>query len=81
MLKERDLEMLYPNLSCSEIVCRSIENHEKLLLRCKDLVHDNGNHIIVLDDTDILNLLKLRNINDEKLIDDFFESKFDELIL
>jgi len=63
------------------IVCRSIDNQKRLISRCKDLMHDNGNYIIVLEDKDILQLLEFRENNDEKSIDDFFESKIEELIM
>jgi len=63
------------------IVCRSINNKKRLLERCKDLVNDNGNHIIVLEDKDIIKLLKYRDKNNEKSIDIFLESKIDELIM
>lgn len=43
------------------IICRTIENKHKLIARCKDLMNDNGNYIIVLDDLDVLTLLESRD--------------------
>lgn len=63
------------------IVCRTINNKHRLIARCKDLLNDNGNYIIALDDSDILTLLEFRDKGNEKAIDDFLESKIDELIL
>ena len=63
------------------LVCRTIENKVRLIERCKDLVNDNGNYIIVLEDNDILELLGYRDKKNEKSIDEFFETKIDELIM
>lgn len=63
------------------IICRDIENKSRLIARCKDLLNDNGNYIIVLDDHDILTLLESRDQGDEKAIDNFLETKIDELIM
>lgn len=63
------------------IICRSIENKSRLISRCKDLINDNGNYIIVLDDKDIVELLELRDKKNEVEIDNFFIGKIDELIM
>lgn len=63
------------------IVCRSIDNKKRLISRCKDIMHDNGNCIITLDDNDMIKLLEFRDRNDEGAIDSYFEYKIDELIL
>src|SRR5690606_17632333 len=63
------------------IICRDIENKPRLIARCKDLMNDNGNYIIALDDHDILTLLESRDQGDEKAIDNFLETKIDELIM
>ena len=63
------------------IVCRTIENKERLISRCKDLLHDNGNYIIALEDKDVLKLLEHRDNGNEQAIDAFFEAKIDELIM
>lgn len=63
------------------IVCRSIANKIRLISRCKDLINDNGNYIIVLDDKDIGELLELRDKKNEVAIDNFFIGKIDELIM
>lgn len=63
------------------IVCRSVENKEKLLERCKDLLNDNGNYVIIIDDFELIELLSYRDSNDETKIDDFFENKIDQLIM
>lgn len=44
-------------------------------------MNDNGNYVIVLEDTDIYKLLELRDKNNETGIDSFLEKKMDELIM
>ncbi len=63
------------------IVCRSVVNKDRLLDRCKDLLNDNGNYVIVIDDIELVELLSFRDSNDENQIDDFFENKIDRLIM
>lgn len=63
------------------IVCRSIENKSRLIARCRDNMNDNGNYIIVLDDSDIFELLELKDKKNEVEIDNFFFRKIDELIM
>jgi len=63
------------------IICRSIKDKELIIKRCKDAVHDNENYIIVLDDSDVKDLLLLKHSNEEQKIDLFFSKKLDELIL
>ena len=63
------------------LLCRSIENKQQLIKRCKDVFHDHQSFIIVLDDSDIITLLKYRDNNEEIEIDDFMQKKLDELIM
>lgn len=63
------------------LVCRKIKDKANLLKRCKDLVNDNGNYIVVLEDNDIFRLLEFRDKNNESGIDNFFESEMDKLIM
>lgn len=63
------------------IVCRSIKDKPKMLQRCRDLLHDNANYIITIDDKELIELLRFRDLNKEEEIDNFFEAKIDELIM
>ena len=63
------------------LVCRSIQNRKSLLLKCKDTMNDNRGIILVLDDSDISMLLKLKGDKNEKGIDDFMNKKLDQLIM
>ncbi len=63
------------------LVCRTIKDKKALLSRCKDLINDNKNYLIVLEDNDIHHLLEFRDKNNEFEIDSFLEKKMDELIM
>lgn len=63
------------------LVCRNIDDRKTLIQRCKDLVNDNNNYIIVLDDTDIGMLITLSEKPAEGGFDKFLSAKLDELIL
>ncbi len=63
------------------LICRTIENKEKMIKRCKDVLHDREGYIIVLEDNDIEALLKLKDQNSEEKIDQFMNQKLDEIIM
>lgn len=63
------------------IVCRSISDKTRLIQRCKDSLHDNKNYIIVLEDKDIIELIRFHDADNQEEVDDFLESKIDELIM
>ncbi len=63
------------------LICRTIENKEKMIQRCKDVLHDRDGYIIVLEDIDIVKLLKLKEQKKEDEIDQFLNEKLDEIIM
>ena len=63
------------------LLCRSIDNKQLLLKRCKDVFHDHQSFIVVLEDSDIITLLKYRDNKEEAKIDNFMRSKLDEIIM
>jgi len=63
------------------LLCRSINNRNLLIKRCKDVLHDHQSFILVLDDSDITTLLKYRDKKEENNIDIFMQGKIDELIM
>lgn len=63
------------------LICRTIENKEKIIQRCKDVLHDRDGYIIVLEDIDIVKLLKLKEQKKEDKIDQFLNEKLDEIIM
>lgn len=63
------------------LVCRKIKDRNSLISRCKDAMNKGQGHVIVLCDKDILNLLKLKKVNDEIGINNYMRGNFDELII
>lgn len=63
------------------LLCRTIEDKEKMILRCKDILHDRNAFIIVIEDIDIEILLKLKEKGEEENIDLYFNKKLDEIIM
>lgn len=63
------------------LLCRSIKNKQKMIDKCKDVMNAGNGFIIVLEDLDIISLLKLKDLQDEKGVDNFLTSKLDELIM
>jgi len=62
------------------IVCRKIYNRDLVLQSCIDAIKDEK-FIIVLEETDLLNLINLKNKGFESQIDNFLREKFDEINL
>lgn len=62
------------------LICRNIEDRKTLIQRCKDYV-DNNNYIIVLDDAEIGEMIKLSEKPTEGGVDKFLSAKLDELIM
>jgi hypothetical protein len=46
------------------IVCRTVDDNETVLKKCKDQFNDYSNHIVVLTDDDLLELLEAKAKND-----------------
>lgn len=63
------------------LVCRTFKNKQLFIQRCKDTANDGRGRIVALDDSDIKNLLDLRNKKDTRGINDFFESRYQELVM
>jgi hypothetical protein len=66
------------------IICRKIDDRKRIVLACKDLVKENPDsekYVIVIDDNEIAQMIKMRIENRESEIDDLLEEKFKELIL
>ena len=63
------------------LLCRKVENKDLMKKRCKDIANDDRGYVIVLDDEDILLLLKFKNENKEEAINEFLTNKYKELIM
>lgn len=55
------------------LVCRSIEDRQLLLRRCRDTANDRRGYILVLDDNDIETLVKCYNLEPNKVFEIFRE--------
>jgi hypothetical protein len=63
------------------LVCRKIDDPEKLLKRLQDVVNNTEGVIIVLDDSDIANLLDLKAKDQSEEIDVYLESKLKPILM
>jgi hypothetical protein len=62
------------------LVCRSIEDQDRCLDRCRDTFHDDRGWIIVLDDDDLKRLVGERKEKGSEITYEFLEERFGELI-
>ena len=58
------------------IACRSVDDMQKLIIRCSDTYQDSRGLIIPLVDDDFCELLKYKSEENEKAIDDFVQNRF-----
>lgn len=63
------------------LLCRSIQDKKTMISRCRDIMNEKKGYILVLDDSDVSQLLKIKELGDEQKIDDFLSGKLDELIM
>ncbi|MDO8658939.1 MAG: hypothetical protein Q7K55_09445 [Candidatus Levybacteria bacterium] len=63
------------------LVCRNFTNKQLFIQRCRDTADDGRGFIIVLDDSDIKLLLNFRKANDIRGINNFLDTRFQELIM
>jgi len=64
------------------LTCRTIENKELALKRCRDVVNNDSERLIlVLDDTDICTMLGFLAANERRKIDDYLEDKLKEVLV
>lgn len=58
------------------IVCRQIDDQEQVRKRCRDCFQDRQEHILVLEDSDLIALLELKAKHDEAGISGYLHRKF-----
>lgn len=63
------------------IVCRVVDDRNKVIQRCRAIVNNKREYVIVLEDRDIKHLMFLKEKDDLDTIDDYLENKFDEIIM
>jgi hypothetical protein len=62
------------------LLCRTIDNPDLLLKRCKDVVNNTDGVIIVLEDTDIVALSSFRAAGNQRGIDDYMSTKLSSVL-
>lgn len=63
------------------LVCRKNDNKKLLLQSQKDIIHDNRGFVLVLDDNDIKNLIKIKSKQERNGIDDYLDNLFRQIIM
>jgi hypothetical protein len=63
------------------LVCRSVDNPDLLLKKCRDVVHNTEGVIIVLDDEDIGALLREKQMRGERGVSEYLQSKLDAILM
>ncbi len=62
------------------LVCRTLGNRGLFEQRCADTAHDGRGFIVVLDDSDLTEMVRLRKEGDDEGFDRLLRRKFDRLI-
>lgn len=62
------------------LVCRRIQDADAILRSCKDILHAGNGYVIVLDDSDILQLLQCRKIGDDAGISAHLHARLRDLL-
>ncbi len=83
--EELDLEHLCADLSPTRgtvgiLVCRGVEDKQKSLEKCKNIVRHSGCYILVLGDSDLKQLAVEKTHESESLEFQFLQSKFNQLL-
>jgi hypothetical protein len=63
------------------LVCRSVTKPEAMLKRLQDIVNNTDGVIVVLDDSDISTLLRLKSLGVPEEIDTFLDSKLKPILM
>lgn len=62
------------------ILCRSIDDPDKLLKRCQDLAKTGKAFIMVFDDNDLFTMLEARKMGDDRVLQNLLHAKFRTII-
>ncbi|MFC5863451.1 hypothetical protein ACFPT7_14190 [Acidicapsa dinghuensis] len=63
------------------LVCRRIDNPDLMLKRCKDIVNNSDQIILVLEDVDIRELIRLRNTRGEAGVTSYMQTKLNQILM
>ena len=61
------------------LLCRDMENRERVIEGCRDAANDGRGYMIALDDTDICHMLRLVADGRRGSIDNYLRQRFDEI--
>jgi hypothetical protein len=62
------------------LICRTVADKNAMLARCKDLLHDHGSHVLVIDDEDICALLAEKQRGGERAVSDYLNDLLRRLV-
>jgi hypothetical protein len=63
------------------LVCRKVDDSELMLKRCKDIVNGSDQVIIVLEDGDIREMLRLKKLKGDEGVSDYMQGKLDQVLM
>jgi len=61
------------------VLCRNMDDRARIVSRCRDTVNDQRGYIIVLEDADIIEMLKLVKNGQRDRVDSFLQRRLDEI--
>jgi hypothetical protein len=61
------------------LLCRSMENRQRVVDRCRDSANDGRGFMIALEDIDLISLLEMVRGGNRRGIDRFLQDRFDEI--
>lgn len=62
------------------LLCRSMDDRERIIQRCRDTVNDGRGYMIVLEDIDLIEMLEMVENNARSSIDQYLSQRFDEIV-
>lgn len=63
------------------LICRKVTDRDAMRDRCRDVVSDDRGYVLVLDDADMVKLLRLRARGDAEAVDNYLRDRLRELLL
>lgn len=61
------------------ILCRRMDDRERIIERCRDTANDNRGYMLVLEDRDLMTILQYVEQDHRSEIDRFLQQRFDEI--
>lgn len=63
------------------MICRSLRNRDAAIKRCRDGVHSRQGYVIILEDSDLVTLLMMRECADDHGINHFLSERYAEIVM